>query len=54
MREPGLERYWVPSNLESAIFGTRMTDEFFAVHTGGDIAFLTGVLKILVGRGPDR
>src|SRR5829696_5549823 len=24
--EPGLERYWVPSNVESAIFGTRMSD----------------------------
>src|SRR5207237_8951543 len=44
-REPALERYWVPSNLESALFGTRMTDEFFAVHTGGDVAFINGVLK---------
>ncbi len=30
LREPGLERYWVPSNVESAMFGTKMTDEFFA------------------------
>ena len=30
LREPGLERYWVPSNVESAMFGTQMTDEFFA------------------------
>ncbi len=51
MREPGMEAYWVPSNVESAMFGTRMTDEFFAVHTGGDIAFLTGVLKILIAEG---
>jgi molybdopterin-dependent oxidoreductase alpha subunit len=47
-REPGLERYWVPSNLESALFGTRMADDFFGVHTGGDVAFLNGVLKILM------
>ncbi|HEY6608206.1 MAG TPA: FdhF/YdeP family oxidoreductase [Candidatus Limnocylindria bacterium] len=51
MREPGMEAYWVPSNVESAMFGTRMTDDFFAVHTGGDIAFLTGVLKIVADEG---
>jgi molybdopterin-dependent oxidoreductase alpha subunit len=47
-REPGLDRYWVPSNVESALFGTRMTDEFFGVHTGGDAAFLDGVVKALL------
>lgn len=50
-REPGLERYWVPSNVESALFGTRMTDEFFQVHTGGDVAFVNGVLKLLLEEG---
>ena len=47
-REPGLDQYWVPSNVESAMFGTQMTDEFFAVDTGGDLAFVNGVLKVLV------
>lgn len=47
-REPGLERYWVPSNAESAMFGTMITDEFFPVNVGGDIAFLNGVLKVLI------
>ncbi len=51
MREPGLDNYWVPSNVESAMFGTRMADEFFGVHTGGDIAFLNGVLKVLLAEG---
>ncbi|MFN8520619.1 MAG: FdhF/YdeP family oxidoreductase, partial [Chloroflexota bacterium] len=51
MREPGLERYWVPSNPESAIFGTQMATDFFPVSTGGDIAFLTGVLKVLADEG---
>jgi molybdopterin-dependent oxidoreductase alpha subunit len=51
MREPGLNRYWVPSNVESAIFGTKMTDEFFGVHTGGDVAFVNGVLKVLLAEG---
>jgi molybdopterin-dependent oxidoreductase alpha subunit len=50
-REPGLDRYWVPSNVESALFGTRMTDEFFQVHVGGDVAFIHGVLKILLEQG---
>ncbi|WP_084963623.1 FdhF/YdeP family oxidoreductase [Thermoactinospora rubra] len=47
-REPGMERYWVPSNVESAVFGTKITDEFFGVNVGGDIGFLSGVLKHLV------
>ena len=50
MREPGLERYWVPSDLRSALFGTRLMDDFFQVSVGGDIAFLTGVLKTLIER----
>lgn len=49
-REPGLERYWVPSVFESALFGTRLADRFFQIHTGGDIAFLNGVLKHLIER----
>lgn len=50
-REPGLERYWIPSVAESAIFGTRIADEFFQVHTGGDKAFLAGVIKHLIEQG---
>jgi molybdopterin-dependent oxidoreductase alpha subunit len=50
-REPGLERYWVPSVLESAVFGTRLADHWYEVHTGGDLAFLVGVLKALAESG---
>ena len=46
--EPGMERYWVPSTLKSAVFGTNLTDFWFPVSQGGDIAFLYGVLKILI------
>jgi molybdopterin-dependent oxidoreductase alpha subunit len=49
-REPALERYWVPSIPKSALFGTKMADEFFQVRVGGDIAFLNGVLKWLIAR----
>lgn len=49
--EPGLERYWVPSVVRSALFGTRIVDDFFQVHAGGDIAFFYGVLKVLIENG---
>ncbi|MBI1798968.1 MAG: FdhF/YdeP family oxidoreductase [Candidatus Eisenbacteria bacterium] len=51
VREPGLERYWVPSDWKSAIFGTRIMDDFFQVGVGGDIAFMHGALKHLITRG---
>ena len=46
--EPGMERYWVPSLPESALFGTKIADEFFQVNIGGDSAFLNGALKHLL------
>jgi len=49
--EPGMKRYWVPSVAESALFGTRIADEWFPVRTGGDLAFLTGVFRILCAEG---
>lgn len=45
--EKGLEAYWVPSDAMSAVFGTRLTDDFIQIKAGGDIAFLNGVLKAL-------
>jgi molybdopterin-dependent oxidoreductase alpha subunit len=50
-REPGLERYWIPSATESALFGTKLADEFFLVHVGGDVAFFNGVVKRLIEMG---
>lgn len=50
-REPGLERYWIPSIVRSALFGTRFMDDYFGVKIGGDIAFVNGVLKHLLDRG---
>jgi molybdopterin-dependent oxidoreductase alpha subunit len=47
-REPGLERYWVPSIFESALFGTKLADDWFEVDTGGDLAFANGVFKALL------
>src|SRR5215213_999801 len=49
-REPGMERYWIPSTPESAIFGTKLTDRWFPMNVGGDIGFLSGVLKAMIDR----
>ena len=50
-REPGLARYWIPSIASSAMAGTALADHWFDVHTGGDHAFLIGVLRALIELG---
>ncbi len=47
-REPGLKRYWIPSIPDSALHGTAIADDWYDVHTGGDMAFLIGTLKALL------
>ncbi|MEM1413518.1 MAG: FdhF/YdeP family oxidoreductase [Myxococcota bacterium] len=49
-REPGLERYWIPSELDSALVGTEIADAFVPVHAGGDLAFAYAVQKMLIAR----
>jgi molybdopterin-dependent oxidoreductase alpha subunit len=49
--EPGLRRYWVPSDPGSAAFGTEIADRFFRVGTGGDMAFAHAVQRVLLERG---
>jgi molybdopterin-dependent oxidoreductase alpha subunit len=44
-REPSMDQYWIPSIPESALFGTRLADDFYQVNIGGDIAFMNGVMK---------
>lgn len=43
--EPSMDSYWVPSIPESALFGTKIADDFYQVNIGGDIAFMNGVMK---------
>ena len=50
-REPGMERYWIPSVPASAVFGTKIADHFFGVAVGGDTAFLTGTLRHMHAQG---
>jgi molybdopterin-dependent oxidoreductase alpha subunit len=49
-REERLVKYWVPSILQSSVFGTRLMDDHYAVRAGGDVAFVHGVLKTLAER----
>ncbi len=49
--EPGLDTYWVPSNAESALFGTKLCDLHVPVRPGGDVAFANAVMKALLARG---
>jgi molybdopterin-dependent oxidoreductase alpha subunit len=49
--EPGLERYWVPSSPESAVFGTKISDLHIPVRPQGDVAFCNAVLKALIEQG---
>ena len=45
-REPAMEGYWISSIPESALFGTKLADDFYQVNIGGDIAFMHGVMKV--------
>ncbi len=49
-REPGMERYWIPSVVESALFGTKLADRTFLINNAGDVAFLNGALKHILER----
>ncbi len=44
-KEPAMDKYWIPSNGESALFGTKLADDFYQVNVGGDIAFMHGIMK---------
>ena len=48
MREYGPQRDGVPSVVSSAVFDTKLLDDFFQVGVGGDIAFINGVIKTLI------
>jgi molybdopterin-dependent oxidoreductase alpha subunit len=50
-QEPGMQRYWIPSTPDSAVFGTSIADRFFQVSAGGDLAFVYAVQKVLLDRG---
>ncbi|HTL51660.1 MAG TPA: molybdopterin-dependent oxidoreductase, partial [Planctomycetota bacterium] len=48
LKELGLVRFKVPSDVRSLLFGTTIADHYIQPHIGGDIAFLSGVAKVLL------
>jgi molybdopterin-dependent oxidoreductase alpha subunit len=48
MRETGLERFNIPSLPSSLLFGSTVCDHYVMPRIGGDIAFLKGMLKVIV------
>jgi molybdopterin-dependent oxidoreductase alpha subunit len=50
-REPGMERYFIPSSAGSALLGTEIADRFYMLSVGGDQAFLYAVQRLLLARG---
>ena len=51
LREPGLDRYYIPSMAGSALMGTQIADRFFLLSAGGDQAFVYAVQKRLIAQG---
>ncbi|MFO0880429.1 MAG: FdhF/YdeP family oxidoreductase [Gemmataceae bacterium] len=51
VRELGLVRFRVPSDVRSLLFGSDIASLYLQPHIGGDIALLTGVSKLLIERG---
>ncbi|MCA9239222.1 MAG: FdhF/YdeP family oxidoreductase, partial [Planctomycetales bacterium] len=51
MRETGLVRFAVPSDVRSLLFGSSIASRYVQPHIGGDLALLTGVAKRVVELG---
>ncbi|MCO4794735.1 MAG: FdhF/YdeP family oxidoreductase [Bacteriovoracaceae bacterium] len=48
VKEPGLVKFKVPSNIKSLLFGTEIADEYIQPHIGGDMALINGMMKYLI------
>ncbi|MBT7609660.1 MAG: FdhF/YdeP family oxidoreductase [Bacteriovoracaceae bacterium] len=51
VKEPGLIKFKIPSNIWSLFFGTKIADEYIQPHIGGDIAIINGMIKYLIENG---
>lgn len=51
LKETGLVRFKVPSDVRSLLFGSTIADEYVQPHIGGDIALLSGIAKAMIERG---
>ncbi len=48
LRELGLERFRVPSDWRSMLFGSKIADLYIQPHIGADVALLKAILKALL------
>ncbi len=48
IREAGLERFSVPSDPRSLLFGSAIASHVVQPHSGGDLAMMMGVAKVLI------
>ena len=51
LRELGLERFRVPSDARSLLFGSTVSDLYLQPHIGGDIALFKALLKGVIEAG---
>jgi len=51
LREIGLEKFRVPSDPRSLVFGTTIADHYIQPHCGGDLAFLLALMRTVRDRG---
>ncbi len=54
LRELGLERFRVPSDWRSMLFGSSISDLYLQPHIGADVALYKGILKALLARDAVR
>lgn len=54
LRELGLQRFRVPSDWRSMLFGSTVSDLYLQPHIGGDVALYKAILKALLARGSVR
>jgi len=51
LKELGLCRFRVPSDVRSMLFGTQVNDLYLMPHIGGDVALLVALLKAVIEQG---
>jgi molybdopterin-dependent oxidoreductase alpha subunit len=51
LTELGLQRFRVPSDWRSMLFGSRISDLYVKPHVGSDIALFKAILKLVIDRG---
>lgn len=51
VREVGLVRFRIPSDMRSMMFGTEIATHYVQPHIGGDLSLLSGIAKAVVETG---